>query len=188
MKDIQLPSPQITGGMPLMDALSKRASFRSFSPKELDKQQLSNLLWAAFGFRCEKRRTAPSSHNRQEIELYVCLPSGVYIYDAIDNVLRAHCEGDFRVATGSQDYVWTAPVNVIMVSDTAKIKGKTEQGIIETIYANTGFISENIYLFCTSEGLSSVTRAMIDKEQLSKILGLAPTQVITLIHTVGYAL
>ena len=177
MKDIQLPSPQITGGMPLMDALSKRASFRSFSPKELDKQQLSNLLWAAFGFRCEKRRTAPSSHNRQEIELYVCLPSGVYIYDAIDNVLRAHCEGDFRVATGSQDYVWTAPVNVIMVSDTAKIKGKTEQGIIE-----------NIYLFCTSEGLSSVTRALIDKEQLSKILGLAPTQVITLIHTVGYAL
>ena len=185
MNEIILPQPRREGGKPLMDVLSGRRSSRDYTAEELDLQTLSDLLWAAFGPVSPKRRTAPSSHNRQEIDLYVVLKSGVFIYDAYENVLRPHLEGDFRALTGVQEFVAGAPLNVVMVADTTKITGKTPQGVIETIYADTGFISQNIYLYCTSAGLAGVIRALIDKEALAAALGLSETQVITLIHTVG---
>lgn len=185
-KNIILPAPSRSGGMPLMEALANRSSQREFSSRELDLQTLSDLLWAAFGFRCERRRTAPSSHNRQETELYIFLKSGVYVYDAEANSLVCVDSRDLSSLTGTQDFVCVAPVNIAMVADRTKIKGKTPQGVIETIYADTGFISQNIYLFCTSAGLSSVTRAMIDKEALAEALELSQDKTITLIHTVGW--
>jgi Nitroreductase len=110
----------------------------------------------------------------------------VYVYDAEANVLVCVDERDLSALAGTQEFVTVAPVNIAMVADRTKIKGKTPQGVIETIYADTGFISQNIYLFCTSAGLSSVTRAMIDKEALAAALNLSPDQTITLIHTVGW--
>ena len=185
--NIVLPAPQREGGLPLMEALMKRRSSRKFSEREIDLQTLSDLLWATFGFGGGgKRRTAPSSHNRQETDLYVALASGTYVYDPAENVLKLVLAEDIRALTGMQDFVPVAPLNLVYVADTSKITGKDERGTIETAYVDTGFISQNAYLFCASAGLSTVTRAMIDKQALSAKLSLRPEQVITLAQTVGY--
>ncbi|MBQ2243173.1 MAG: SagB/ThcOx family dehydrogenase [Bacteroidales bacterium] len=185
--NIVLPAPQREGGLPLMEALMKRRSSRKFSEREIDLQTLSDLLWATFGFGGGgKRRTAPSSHNRQETDLYVALSSGTYVYDPVENVLRLVLAEDIRALTGMQDFVPVAPLNLVYVADTSKITGKDERGTIETAYVDTGFISQNAYLFCASAGLSTVTRAMIDKQALAAKLSLRPEQVITLAQTVGY--
>lgn len=185
--NIVLPAPQREGGLPLMEALMKRRSSRKFSDREIDLQTLSDLLWATFGFGGGgKRRTAPSSHNRQETDLYVALSSGTYVYDPVENVLRLVLAEDIRALTGMQDFVPVAPLNLVYVADTSKITGKDERGTIETAYVDTGFISQNAYLFCASAGLSTVTRAMIDKQALAAKLSLRPEQVITLAQTVGY--
>ncbi|MDD2595939.1 MAG: SagB/ThcOx family dehydrogenase [Bacteroidales bacterium] len=185
-QNIKLPQPRTTGGKPLMEALNSRVSGREYSDKALDYQTISNMLWAAWGYNRDNKRTAPSSHNRQEIDLYVFLQCGTYIYDARNNELVCINTEDWRQYTGTQQFVASAPINIAMVADTEKITGKTPQGVTEAIYANTGFISQNIYLFCASEGLCSVTRAMVPKEELSKMLNLKPSQVITLVHTAGW--
>ena len=185
--NIVLPAPKKEGGLPLMEALMKRRSSRKFSEREIDLQTLSDLLWATFGFGGGgKRRTAPSSHNRQETDLYVALSSGTYVYDPVENVLRLVLAEDIRALTGMQDFVPVAPLNLVYVADTSKITGKDERGTVETAYVDTGFISQNAYLFCASAGLSTVTRAMIDKQALAAKLSLRPEQVITLAQTVGY--
>lgn len=178
--------------MPLRDALRTRRSMRTFSQRRFDLgsptdlQLLSDLLWAAFGNISPKRRSAPSSHNRQETDLYVLLPEGAYRYEPSENRLAPLTDRDLRAASGAQDYVGSAAAEIAFVADTAKITGKSPRGVVETIYVDTGFISQNIYLFCASEGLATVVRAMVPKESLAQALGLSPTQEITLVQTVGW--
>ena len=172
--------------MPLRDAIQARRSERSFARRPLDLQTLSDLLWAAFGFISSKRRSAPSSHNRQETDLYVLLEQGAYRYDPVGNKLVGVSEEDLRAASGSQDYVGTAPLELAFVTDKSKITGKTDRGVVETIYVDTGFISQNVYLFCASEGLATVVRAMVPKDSLSAKLNLSPSQEITLVQSVGW--
>lgn len=186
MKDILLPPPETTGGIPLMEAFGKRASHRKCSEKAIDWQDISNLLWSAYGFNRDGFRTAPSSHNRQEMELYVFLKSGVYLYDAAGNRLIHKIEGDLRALTGAQDFVAEVPMNVAFVADTSKITGKTPQGVLETIFVDTGFISENIYLYAAGAGLNTVIRAMFDREKLAAALELRPEQTITMVQSVGH--
>ncbi|MBQ0123469.1 MAG: nitroreductase family protein [Bacteroidales bacterium] len=188
MNDIILPAPQKEGGMSLREALLKRCSTRSYSRRELPLQVLSNVLWAGWGFSHAggKLRTAPSSHNRQEMTLYVLLPCGTFIYEAAENRLRAHIEKDLRMNSCVQEYAMKAPLQIVMVSETAKITGKTPQGVIESAYANAGYISENLYLAATAEGLVTVARAMVPKAELAAALGCTPTQIVTLVQTVGY--
>lgn len=187
-QDIELPAPNKTGGMPLMEALENRCTSRDFSSQEIDPQTLSNLLWAAWGYNRNNssKRTAPSSHNRQETSIYVSLSIGTYLYNAKENVLEMVLAEDIRSITGSQDFVGKAPVNLIFVSDISKITGKDERGTIETAFVNTGFISQNVYLFCSSAGLSTVTRAMVDKPALAEKLGFGKHHIITLVQTVGW--
>lgn len=178
--------------MPLRDALMARRSLRQFSGRRFnlsdaeDRQLLADLLWAAFGPISPKRRSAPSSHNRQETDLYVLLPEGAYRYEPAENRLAPVMDRDLRAASGAQDYVGTAAAEIAFVADTAKITGKSPRGVVETIYVDTGFISQNIYLFCASEGLGTVVRAMVPKESLAQALGLSQTQEITLVQTVGW--
>ena len=178
--------------MPLREALATRRSMRVYSPRRFnledaaDLQRLSDLLWAGFGVITPKRRSAPSSHNRQETDLYVLLPEGAFRFEAAANKLVAVAAADLRAASGAQDYVGTAAAEIAFVADTAKVTGKSPRGLVETIYADTGFISQNIYLHCTSEGMATVVRAMVPKESLALALNLAPTQEITLVQTVGW--
>jgi nitroreductase len=185
---ITLPAPVMEGGKPLMSALKARSSAREFSADPLPMQTLSNLLWAAWGInRPDGRRTAPSASNKQEIDIYVTLPGGAYVWDAKANVLNPVAPGDHRAETGTQPFPATAPLNLVYVADMTKVaRPATDPQQMVNIGANAGFIAENVYLFCASEGLVTVVRASVSKEALAKVLQLRDTQVIVLAQTVGF--
>jgi SagB-type dehydrogenase family enzyme len=186
--EIKLPVPQMKGGMPLMQALKERQTMRSFSDKELTNQELSNLLWAAFGINRpeEGKRTAPSAVNWQEIDVYVAVKNGLYVYDAKRNVLVKTLDEDIREATGGQDFVKDAPVNLVFVADYSRMGDAPKESKDFYSATDTGFISQNVYLFCASEGLGTVVRGWIDKEKLHEIMKLNEDQKIILAQTVGY--
>jgi SagB-type dehydrogenase family enzyme len=179
-QDIQLPAPRKTGGKPLMEALNERQSNRDFSDKALDAQTLSNLLWAAYGFNREDKRTVPSSQNRQEIDLYVFLNSGVYFYDAKNQQLILKVQGNNHDKTGKQPFVTVAPLNIAFVANLDKASNR------DAALTDCGFIGQNIYLFCASEGLISVIRGSVDKDAVHQLLGLSDKQEVLLAQTVGY--
>jgi nitroreductase len=187
LKPIQLPQPKTSGGRPLMDVFNARKSVREFGTEPLSLQVLSNLLWAGFGInRTDGRRTAPSARNWQEIDIYVARQDGVYVYEAKANVLNPVLAGDHRGETGTQPYVSTAAINLIYIADMTRTgKAPAEERDLFTP-ANAGFIGENVYLFCASEGLSTVVRGLVDREALAKLLRLRPEQRIVLAQSVGY--
>lgn len=187
LKPLELPPPQTEGGKPLMQALKERKSSREFSPRPLPPQVLSNLLWAAFGLnRPDGRRTAPSARNMQEIDIYVALAEGLYLYDAKAHRLNPVVAEDVRAATGTQAFVGQAPVNLVFVADYARMGEQPEQTKAFYAAADTGFISQNVYLFCASEGLATVVRALVDRDKLAPRMKLRPEQRIVLAQTVGY--
>jgi SagB-type dehydrogenase family enzyme len=187
LKPVQLPPPQTKGGRPLMQVLSDRKSTREFGPGTLSPQTLSDLLWAAFGInRPDGRRTAPSAMNWQEVSIYVATPEGVYIYDAKANALDPVLVGDFRAATGTQPFVKDAAVNLIYVSDLSKTGDAASSESQIYTAADVGFIAQNVYLYCASEGLATVVRASIDKPTLAQTLNLPANQKIILAQSVGY--
>ena len=187
LKPITLPAPRTTGGKPLMEALKLRHSTREFAPDKLSMQTLSSLLWAGWGInRPDGSRTAPSASNRQEIDVYVVMENGAFVYDAKANILKPVASGDLRKLAGQQPFVAEAPLNLVYVGDFARWPGDEENNKLTTTNVNTGFIAENVYLFCASEGLATVIRAMVPKPELSKALNLRPEQHITLSQTVGY--
>lgn len=187
MRTIPLPQPKKEGGKPLLQVLNERQSLREFAADKLTPQLLSNLLWAAWGTsRGGDKRTAPSASNRQEIDMYVVMSDGAWLYNAKENSLKQVVAEDIRALTGSQPFVKEAPVNLVFVADLAK-GGRTRQEDVEFYSGtNTGFIAENVYLFCASEGLATVVRASLDRAALAKALKLRPDQKITLAQTVGY--
>jgi len=185
---IRLPEPATQGGMPLMQALKQRQSLREFSEKELPLQVLSDLLWAAFGINRPESggRTAPSARNRQEIDIYVATQKGLYRYDAQENALIPVSSDDIRAFTGEQPFIADAPVDLIYVADHTKMEGMT--GSEKEFYAaaDTGFISQNVYLYCASSGLATVVRGSFRKIHLARAMKLIPSQTIILTQTVGY--
>lgn len=184
---ILLPAPVKEGGMPLMTALSRRHSAREFASEQLPLPMLSNLLWAAFGVnRPDGGRTAPSALNAQEIDVYVALPSGAYLYDATANVLQLVAASDLRRVTGYQDFVDDAPLDLVFVTDHSRMK-LVPVGLRESFAsAAAGAISQNVYLFAAGNGLSTVIRAWIDREAIADALGLSHDQQVLLSQTVGY--
>jgi SagB-type dehydrogenase family enzyme len=184
---IALPAPQTEGGKPLMQALKERKSSREFAPDPLPLQTLSNLLWAAAGQnRPGGQRTAPSAMNAQEVDVYVVLPQGAYVYQAKGHALQPVAGGDLRALAGSQPFVATAPLNLVYVADFAKMRGSSTEDKITYSAAGAGFIGQNTYLYCASEGLATVVRAMVDRPALAKALNLRADQKIILSQTVGF--
>jgi nitroreductase len=187
LKPVALPSPQTSGGKPLMQVLKERKSVRDFGPEPLSRQTISNLLWAAWGINREDgRRTAPSASNRQEIDVYIVMADAAYLYDAQANALKPVTRTDARKFAGTQAYVADAPLNLVYVADTAKLGGD-DAARLATANADTGFIAQNVYLFCASEGLGTVVRGSVNRDDLGKALNLRAGQRIILAQTVGYA-
>jgi len=187
LKTIQLPEPRKDGGRPLMQVLNERHSQREFSSEKLPLPVLSNLLWAGFGVnRPDGRRTAPSARNWQDIDIYVAMADGLYLYDSKANALKQVLTEDLRGATGSQPFVAEAPVDLVYVSDAAKTGNASAEDRLLYGGAHTGFISQNVYLYCASEGLATVVRGLVDRAGLAKRMQLRPDQRITLAQTVGY--
>jgi hypothetical protein len=193
-KTIQLLTLQPGGGSPVMQLLWKRKSSREFSSKPLPIEVLSNLLWAGFGInRPDGKRTAPYARaamknmDQQDMDIYVILSDGLYLYDPKANQLKQVVAEDLRGLAGTQPYVKEAPVNLIYVSDYAKMgDNKPNEEKIFVSSAHAGFISENVYLYCASDGLATVVRAWIDRPALSKAMQLRPDQKIILAQSVGY--
>ena len=191
-QDIKLPDPDINGGKPLMKTLNERKSIREFNTNNLSQQQLSDLLWAAWGYNRpdQKMRTAPSARNIQEIDVYVALSTGLYLYEPASHSLKQITNKDIRNLTGTQPFVATAPVNLVYVADMAKLGKKEGEEIKDSEllwpYANTGFISQNVYLYCASADLGTVVRGLVPKDKLGPEMKLRSNQVIVLSQTIGF--
>jgi nitroreductase len=184
---IELPAPDKSGGMPLMQALALRRSGREFAREALPLPLLSGLLWAAWGVnRPDGGRTAPSAINAQEIDVYVALPAGAYLYDAGAHCLQLVAATDLRRVTGYQDFVDEAPLDLVYVADHARMKMVPVAQRDSYSSAAAGAISQNVYLFCAGNGLVSVIRAWIDRAAIADALGLSHDHQVLLSQTVGY--
>jgi len=198
LQPIELIKPQTDGGKSVLAALLERRTNRNISSEKLAPQVLSNLLWAAFGVNRDngpsrkQGRTAASASNSQEIDLYVALPEGIYLYEAVPHRLFPIVAGDFREMSGRRG-AGRAPVNIIYVVDIAKYKEAPfqEPGLkdpeIQKSYYNvaTGLIAGNVYLFAASQGLAAWFHNC-NKQRLSDLLKLRPEQRVLYAQTVGY--
>ena len=203
MDPIILPEPKKSGGKPLLDALSLRQTNRNIGPREIPLKVLSNLLWAAFGVNRDKAsfnklgRTAPSASNSQEIDLYVALESGLYLYEAIPHQLKPISAGDFRMFSGRRyaiDLTKHTPLNIFYVVDISRYDLGPDQpdphiGEPEVqksyYYTDTGFIAQNVNLFAASEGLATWFHNC-EKESIRAEFNLRPSQWILFAQTVGF--
>jgi SagB-type dehydrogenase family enzyme len=185
---LPLPKPQMEGGKPLMQALKERVSLREFSAEKLPPQILSNLLWAACGINRPDsgKRTAPSARNWQEIDVYVATAEGLYLYDPKEHALKPILSEDIRALTGTQPFVKDVPVNLIYVADYSRVGEASAADKEFYSAADAGFISQNVYLYCASEGLATVVRGLMDRYALSKVMRLRPDQKVILGQSVGY--
>lgn len=191
-QDIMLPPPDKTGGKPLMQALNERQTTRTFTTDSLTLQQLSDLLWAGFGINRpdQGKRTAPSAMNWQEIEIYVTMPGGSYVYVAESHSLKFINNKDLRKATGGQSFVADAALNIVYVADMSKRGKKDGEEIKDSdlfmTYSDAAFIAQNIYLYCASANLGCVVRGSVPQGgTLAADLGLRSNQIITIAQTVG---
>lgn len=185
--DIKLPAPTKTGGMPVVQAIAERKTSRTFSDRELPPATLSTLLWVADGIsRPDGRRTIPTGHNVQDVDVYVILKSGAYRYDEKAHALVLVAAGDFHRIAAKQSFAQTAPVNLYFVQDVARAKKTDAMSQLRFGGIHTGAALQNVYLYCTSEGLATVAREQNDYAELSKVFKLSPTQRIILAQSVGY--
>lgn len=185
LKTLKLNKPDTQRGLPVMTALEKRHSTREYANKKLNMQDLSDLLWAAVGINRPEsgKRTAPTALNKQEIDVYVCLAEGTYLYNAKAHELIPVAKGDFRPAVaGGQAFVTQAPVCLVIVGDLSKFNGEILMPAVDA-----GIVSQNISLFCSGAGLVTVPRASMDQVKLKTALKLKESQRPLMNHPVGYA-
>lgn len=182
-----LPPPQNHGGMPLMDALMLRRSTRAYADRPLPRQILSDLLWAAFGVnRPSGDRTAPYWRHVMVIDLYLAMADGVWIYEPKSHALLPHSDKDIRAATGTQDFVAKAPLNLVYVAHGERMTDVSPEDRRLNASVDAGFIGQNVYLYCAAQGLASVFRGAVDHPKLEAALGLPGQQFVTFAQTVGY--
>ena len=182
-----LVSPSLTGGMPLIAALLNRQSLREFAPEPLPEQVLSDLLWAAAGVNRHDVGgcTTPSAMNSQEVQLYVAMPQGLFLYEPVPHQLRLVVATDVRRVTGSQDFVDTAPLDLVFVADHARMNLVPAAQREAYAFATAGAMAQNVYLYCASEGLATVIRAWFDRDALARAMGLQADHQLLLSQTVG---
>lgn len=184
-----LPPPQL-GDTSLKVALQRRASARVFDPRPLEMQTLSDLLWAAEGVNRPETgaRTAPTAYDWRHMEVYVFQAEGVARYDATRHALEWLDSADRRALTGVQDFVRTAPLNLVLVSDEDKMDPKEPQSMRDIFTGvASGAIAQNVYLYCASVGLHVVVRGSVEREPLHRYLGLGPGQKVVVAQTIGRA-
>ena len=187
LKVVDLPSPRREGGQPLTTALKLRRSTREYSDRPLPMQVLSDLLWAAFGInRPSGDRTAPYWRHIMVIDIYLAMADGVLLYEPKAHTLLPHLKADIRAQTGLQDFVAIAPLNLIYVAHGERMTDISAEA--RRLYASvdTGFIGQNVYLFCASDGLGTVFRGAVDYPKLARALQLPDQQFVTFAQTVGY--
>ncbi len=183
---ITLPKPHTEGGKPLLQALKERRSTREFSPRPLTEQQLSDLLWAAFGVnRPDGHRTAPSTMNLRCIDVYVGTADGLFLFDADAHALKPVLKEDIRAATTGQAELRVAPVALIFVADHTRMAKVATAEREFYAAADTGYISQNVYLFCASEGLATVVHA-VNQPAVAQAMKLGEDKKVILAQCIGH--
>lgn len=191
---IKLPTPQKDLEFPLMKALEKRRSIRKWKNDALSDQELSNILWAACGItkegtsRNKSKRTAPSASNSQAIKIYVAMKKGLFLYDEKNHQLIKILSKDIRENIGTQKMMHSAPVGLIYVSDYSKMKtylAKDDNRKWFVSGTDTGFISQNVYLYCTAAKLSTVILGFVNRDKLHEIMGLKEYEKVVYTQVVG---
>lgn len=184
---INLPHPDPRSGLPLMSALSFRASTREFADSPLSARTLGELLWAADGVNRDTSggRTAPSAHGFNEIDIYVAFPGGVYRYDAPLHRLVLKHAVDARNMTGHQDFVGSAPLDLVYVVRCSNLLNTAPQQRDTCSAVAAGAICQNVSLYCASAGLGTVVRGWINHRLLADALRLNEDELPILAQTVG---
>ena len=173
--------------MPLMEALAERRSTREFSSRSLPAQVLSDLLWAAYGInRPSGDRTAPYWRHIMVIDVYAAMADGVWLYDPTAHALRPHLGTDIRALTGTQEFVGTAPLNLVYVAHGERMMDVRPEDRRLYGSVDAAFAGQNVYLYCASEGLATVFRGAIDYQKLAGAMRLAEGQFVAFAQTVGY--
>ncbi|HLZ01099.1 MAG TPA: nitroreductase family protein [Bradyrhizobium sp.] len=186
-KIVQLPPARTSGGTPLIDALKLRRSTREYSTRPLELQVLSDLLWSAYGInRPSGDRTAPYWRHVMVIDVFAVMENGMWLYDPKRHALVLHLQADLRAKTGLQDFVGTAPLDLVYVAHSLRMQDISADE--RRLYASVDacFIGQNVYLFCASEGLATVFRGAVDQKALAEAMHLDAGQFITFAQTVGY--
>jgi len=182
-----LPAPRKDAGKPLMQALQLRRSIREYSQRTLSAQTLSDLLWAAYGVnRPSGDRTAPYWRHIMVIDIYAAMADGVWLYEPKQHALVPHLTSDIRAQTGTQDFVGTAPLNLVYVVNGERMKDVSAGDRRLYGSVDAAFAGQNVYLYCASEGLASVFRGSVDYEKLGRTLRLEDGQFVAFAQTVGY--
>ena len=185
---VELPPPRAAGGKPLIEALKLRRSTREYADRSLPPQILSDLLWSAFGINrpATGDRTAPYWRHVMVIDVYAVMADGVWLYEPRRHALMQHSRADIRAQTGLQAFVATAPLNLVYVAHGERMQDVSAED--RRLYASVdaGFIGQNVYLFCASEGLATVFRGAVDQQKLARSLELPEQQFVTFAQTVGY--
>ena len=187
---IKLLTPDTIGGMPLMQALQHRKTDREFNKKNLSLKHLSEVLWAANGLnRPDGKRTVPSAMALYPLQTYAVMANGIYLYNPVLNQLEPVVKGDYREITGLQSFVNDAPLNLLYIADFKKYDGTKkvpEEDRVSKASLDAGHCSENVYLYCASEGMKTVVRAGAQDDELYKVLKLNSKFKFILAQTVGY--
>jgi len=205
LEAIKLNQPDKKRGLPFMEAVAAKASATEWSERELSLQDLSDLLWAANGLNRpeENKTTASSAMNTHDVDIYVFMEQGIYVYDIREHELKPVLGGDFRSqlmrappprpadkegeTPRPRPAPANAPVQIILVSDAERFRVGTPEQRHEWGAIGAGIISQNISLFCAATGLKTRPRASMDKEAIGSLLKLRETQYVLLNHPVGYA-
>lgn len=185
---IALPAPRLDPAASLAEALGHRRSCRELDARSIDLPTLAGLLWSACGVNRPDSglRTAPSARNWQEIEVYVVTAQGIHVYRPERSELEPVAAGDHRSATGLQDFVARAPVNLVYVADFGRMPDAPNDSRVLYSAIDVGVIAQNVYLYCASMGLACVIRGLVDREALARVLRLRPGQRVIAAHSVGY--
>lgn len=188
---IKLNQPNKDRGFSVMKALENRQSTGEFADSELSIEDLSDLLWAANGINRPEigKKTAPSAQNSQEIDIYVCLKNGAYVYDAQKHVLNLVTTNDLRMMAERKKGAVAAPCLILLVAETSRFKTNsynTKEHVESMSKVDAGIVSQNISIFCAGVGIGTKPRAQMDHAGLKKALNLKDTQMLILNHPVGY--
>lgn len=192
---IKLPEPQKELEFPLMKALEKRRTVRKWSELPISEQQLSSLLWSACGItknktvRVKSKRTAPSACNSQEIRVYTVMKQGVFLYDEDCHELKMINSKDIRENIGTQKMMKSAPMGLVFVADLSRMKGpllKNKEAQRFCAWVETGYISQNVYLYCTAANLGTAVLSLVDRDKLHKLMNLKEHEKIVLTQVVGH--
>lgn len=169
---LDLPKPQINS--PLMETINARQSGRTYSNKKVSLQELSNVLWAAFGLNSHGKRTIPTARNMQDMKVFVVFEGKTWLYDGIKNLLNEYQTPDLMPDLATQPFVKEAPVHLIYVG------GKKYAD------AHAGSAYQNVGLYAAANGMSSVVRGLINRDSLHQKLRFSEDESVAFHQTLGY--